>query len=150
MVVVAAVPDSLITSAGRTGLLARLYWGELIVYLPLAVVLVGRYGIAGAAVAWSFRTIVGTVLLAVMSRRISTVRFPFGAVAARAGLAALFLVPGLAFALLYDNYSPWLLLILPLSVAGYGWLLWTMSIEENEKVWLRRRISGRRIRRVRA
>ena len=142
--VVAAVPDSLITSAGRTGLLARLYWSELIVYLPLAVVLIGRFGIAGAAVAWSFRTIVGTVLLAVMSRRISTVRFPFGAVAARAGLAALFLVPGLAFALLYDNYSPWLLLILPLSVAGYGWLLWNMSIEEDEKVWLRRRI--RRIR----
>lgn len=52
-----------IQARGRPGLLAWLYLGELVFYLPLAWVLMERFGVVGAAAAWCTRVAVDTVLL---------------------------------------------------------------------------------------
>lgn len=65
----AYAPTAAIIAFGRSDILARLYWIELIPYAALAVLLVMRFGAVGAAVAWSIRAIVDTVAqFAIVSR----------------------------------------------------------------------------------
>ena len=51
---IAAIPHSLILSTGRTELLARLYWLQLLIYPLAAAVLIYYAGITGAAVGGVF------------------------------------------------------------------------------------------------
>ena len=59
----ALVPSTFLSAIGRPDINARFHLLELVVHLPLAWWLVSRYGIVGAASAWSIRVIFDFVLL---------------------------------------------------------------------------------------
>jgi len=132
---IAAIPHSLILSTGRTELLARLYWLQLLIYPLAAAVLIYYAGITGAAVAWSLRVIIDSFLIHVIARRASTARTEYRRLIVSPGLPALLLIPAIAAAF-YDNYSLWLLMIVPVSVLGYCWAVWSTGLDANEKGWI--------------
>lgn len=66
----AHVPYSFLEASGRPDVPAKFHVAELIVHVPLAWMLVGRYGIVGAATAWSVRVTIDTTLLLLAARRV--------------------------------------------------------------------------------
>jgi len=67
----AQVPFYLIQGAGRPSVAARLHLVELPLYLSLAWVLISRYGIVGAALAWSVRTAADGAVLFYLARHVN-------------------------------------------------------------------------------
>ena len=59
----AFVPATLLQGAGRPDIPTKLYLIELLPYLGLAIVFVTRWGVTGAAAAWSIRVTVDAALL---------------------------------------------------------------------------------------
>jgi O-antigen/teichoic acid export membrane protein len=59
----AQLPWGLIQAAGRPDLTAKIHVLELLVYLPALWLMVSRYGIQGAAVTWTARVALDTMLL---------------------------------------------------------------------------------------
>ena len=66
---IAQLPFILIQALGRPDLTAKLHAAELVPFLLLALSLITRFGLAGAAVAWSFRATVDFVALLVLARK---------------------------------------------------------------------------------
>ena len=65
----ATIPFVLIQAAGRPDLTAKFHMVELAIYAPLLWLLIGRYGIEGAAIAWATRTGIDAVFMMVLSQR---------------------------------------------------------------------------------
>lgn len=65
----AFVPDRLLKGIGRVHLIAKLHMAELPVYAVLLYVLVKKWGITGAAVAWSARLLIDAGVLFVIATR---------------------------------------------------------------------------------
>ena len=65
----------LLLACGRTDLVARCNVLLLLPYLVVAIFLIQRFGAVGAAVAWSLRTIAGTILFIWLTGRESGFRF---------------------------------------------------------------------------
>ena len=136
---VAHVPFGLLQSMGRPDLPAKLHLIELPVQLGAAWILVSRFGITGAALAWTGRMLLDAALLFLVAARTGVLRrhslfadrLPTAlAVLAAAGsaaiLAAAFLAPaariGAACAL----------------AAAAGVVLWRLAVPEAD----RRRLAG--------
>lgn len=60
---IAHVPSGVITAMGRPDVVARFHIFELFIHVPAAWLLITRYGIAGAAAAWTLRVSVDAALL---------------------------------------------------------------------------------------
>ncbi|HEY5087475.1 MAG TPA: flippase, partial [Gemmatimonadaceae bacterium] len=66
----AHVPYTFLEASGRPDVPAKCHLAELAIHLPVAWMLVGRWGITGAAVAWTLRVTLDTLLLLTAARRI--------------------------------------------------------------------------------
>ena len=66
----AHIPYTFLEASGRPDVPAKCHLVELAIHLPVAWILVGRWGITGAAIAWTARVSLDTVLLLVAARRI--------------------------------------------------------------------------------
>ncbi|MEN8250052.1 MAG: flippase [Bacteroidota bacterium] len=114
----AHVPVALIQGAGRPDITAKLHLIELPVYLLLLWQLVHLYGVEGAAVAWTVRVTLDTVLMFFMSRRylpVSTMFLKKKALALCVALLVLFIAAGigdLSVKVIY--FSGVILLLIPL------------------------------------
>jgi len=75
---VATVPLAAIQSSGRPDLVAKLHLIEVIPYLALLVLALRVAGINGAAIVWTLRALVDTIVLLVLSDRISRNLSNFG------------------------------------------------------------------------
>ena len=130
------VPHSAITARGRTDVFAKLYWIELIIYAFVVYALVGRFGIVGAAAAWSLRAIIDACAVTWLSRKIVDV--PIGVHVDRLALALgiLLLTPPILFSVFRDNFSPWLLVITPVCVAAYCAIAVTRLFEPEERKFI--------------
>jgi O-antigen/teichoic acid export membrane protein len=135
--ILAYVPHSTITAKGRTDVFAKLYWLELAVYAVLVIVLIKYFGIAGAAAAWSLRVILDAVAIVWLSRRIAGVSFDFLRHYLALVAAAILLVPAIGFAAFYDNFSPWLILLILISTVCYSAVIWQKFIEPGERRWVK-------------
>ena len=67
---VAHIPYTFLEASGRPDVPAKCHLLELVIHLPVAWMLVGKWGITGAAVAWTLRVTLDTVLLLAAARRI--------------------------------------------------------------------------------
>jgi O-antigen/teichoic acid export membrane protein len=67
---VAHLPYTFLEASGRPDVPAKFHLCELAIHLPLAWWLVGAYGITGAAIAWTSRVTLDTLLLLTAARRI--------------------------------------------------------------------------------
>lgn len=67
---IAHIPYTFLEAAGRPDVPAKFHMMELVIHVPFAWYLVGRYGITGAAVAWTARVTLDTTLLLLAASRI--------------------------------------------------------------------------------
>lgn len=67
---VAHVPYTFLEAAGRPDVPAKFHMLELVLHVPFAWWLIGRYGITGAALAWTARVTLDTTLLLLAARRV--------------------------------------------------------------------------------
>jgi len=65
----ANIPFALIQGFGRPDITAKFHLLELVIYVPLVVVLIHIFGIAGGALAWTIRVSIDAVLLYTASRK---------------------------------------------------------------------------------
>jgi len=72
----ALVPFTFVQGAGRPDLTAKLHLLELPIYLGTLFWLIRAYGIEGAAIAWSARTVFDALALFLMARRFLPARSP--------------------------------------------------------------------------
>jgi O-antigen/teichoic acid export membrane protein len=135
--ILAFVPHSTILAAGRTSALAKLYWLELVIYVPLVMCLIYFFGILGAAAAWSARVAFDMFLIIWLARRNAGVTFEFFTHVSSLIFGAAFLAIPVSVALVYDSFS---LLLIPatlISIAAYGTVAWAKFLESAEREQIR-------------
>jgi O-antigen/teichoic acid export membrane protein len=138
----AYVPYTAIAATGRTDLLAKLYWVELAVYAFAAYVLISYLGIIGAAAAWSLRVIIDAFAMVWLSKRFAGISFSFVRHLGSLAVGIALLLPPIMFSALYDNYSPFLIGLVPLSVGLYSIVIWKSFLEADERTWIKARASS--------
>jgi O-antigen/teichoic acid export membrane protein len=70
---IAQVPFALIQGWGRPDITAKIHLAEVPIQIVVAWVLVSRWGITGAALAWTGRTTLDLLLLSVLARKVTSV-----------------------------------------------------------------------------
>ncbi len=135
--VLSYIPHSTITAKGRTDIFAKIFWVELPLYVLLVYLLIGKFGIAGAAAAWSLRVLIEAFVIVWFSRQIAQASFGLGRYWQSLILAVVVLVPPVFVATFYNNFSRWLILIAPVSAAVYGLIVWTKLVDADEKKWIK-------------
>lgn len=135
--IVAYVPHCLITASGRTDFLAKVYWAEIIPYIFLALILTAKFGATGAALAWTARVSVDTVIFLFLAKytlkQNITSFFKLGYNYLFAFL--ILLVPAILLLMLSGvplvTFSIGSVLIL-----FYGWIIWKAVLKPEEKSWV--------------
>ena len=98
--VLAYFPYTVIIASGRSELIARIYWLEVIPFIILAWILSSRFGALGAAMAWSTRVIIDSAAMFGLARiiyGISMGRKTAVAVASAACLAGIPLIAAIYY-----------------------------------------------------
>lgn len=134
--ILAYIPHSSISAKGRTDIFAKLYWFELVFYVVIVYLLINTFGIIGAALAWSIRVVLDAAVLVFYCKRVTGIEFSFLKQFRSLLFGFALLAPPMIFAAAYDNFSLWLLLITPISLALYALLIWETFVEDREKEWL--------------
>ena len=66
----ARIPSGFINALGRPDLVAKLNLAELLVHIPVAWLLITRFGVTGAALAWTIRVTLDAALLYLVSTKV--------------------------------------------------------------------------------
>jgi len=135
--ILASIPYGTIMAKGRTDVFAKLYWVELVIYAVVVVVMINWFGIAGAAAAWSIRVILDAFIIIWFSKRVADVPFRFFNHLPTLFIGVLILVPAVLFAASYDNFSLWLLALIPACFGLYSVLIWRSFLEAGERAWIK-------------
>ncbi len=132
------IPSVLLTSLGKTGIIARYYSFEALPYLLVAAVLTRQFGVVGAALSWSIRAAVDALFLLIMAHRISKFPFsPLSTIQTKYYIAMLFFLSLVAF--LIHCYISSLVIsigIALMSVLCYSRLIWGRFLSREERRWL--------------
>ena len=121
----AQVPYALLQGIGRPDITAKLHLLELPCYVAVAWVLVGRWGIEGAAAAWTLRVVVDALLLFLISFKVC--RFSlrlFFTNGFTQCLTALFLLTALCYGVKKLDWALAITVQILLFVALYGGFVW--------------------------
>lgn len=135
--ILAFIPHSIITASGRTDVLAKLYWIQLVLYIVVALWLVHSYQIIGAAAAWSIRATIDAFLIIWLSKKIAGVSVSFFSHFVSLFIGVIFLLMPVAFALFYDNFSLWLIPVVFISLIFYAGIIWRNFVDPDEKKWIK-------------
>jgi Membrane protein involved in the export of O-antigen and teichoic acid len=133
--IIAYFPNTAIMAAGRTDMLAKLYWIELAPYILLVLVLSSRFGAVGAAAAWSIRVIIDAFLQFFLAKRVARISY------VQKGLMT-FSVAGTVMALpfavnLYlGEFRLVIALLVLASIILYSFIIWKALLEREEVSWL--------------
>jgi len=131
----AYIPFTLLQASGRADLPAKLHLVELPLYLGALYVFVPRYGIEGAALAWSIRCIADALGLFVLAQRRLPASSPvLGGTQLLATVVALAAVPAAAV----PESVPAKLLYLVLVAATLSAIVWFVLLDPRERALLRR------------
>ena len=84
-------PFAVLHAAGRPDLTAKLHLIETPIYMMTAWILIVRYGIEGAAIAWVIRAIFDTIILFYMAGRVLKITYPKSQILLIASIAGAFL-----------------------------------------------------------
>ena len=134
----ALVPFSFIQGIGKPDVTSKLHLLELVLYLPALWFLVKSFGITGAAIAWSTRVALDTVLLFYITRRTF---YPLSGISSTTCLSALTAVTALACIMFLPGRNPGLavftVVLLLFMFAG-----WKLLLSEKERSYLLSRITS--------
>jgi O-antigen/teichoic acid export membrane protein len=136
----AYVPFAAIAAKGRTDASAKLYWIELVLYAAALLVLIRYFGIAGAALSWSFRMLFDAAGLFTISRRIGVKGKLFDNVIF-GSVALLTLLPIVLVRFLFDAPFILLLCVTAICLLIYGVIVWRSFIQREEQEWLIRTLA---------
>jgi O-antigen/teichoic acid export membrane protein len=140
--IVAYLPNAAILAAGKTDVLAKLYWLELAVYAVVVWFLASQFGAVGAAVAWSLRVVVDALVQFVLAKRVAHVEFHAKKVFPLAIASAIMLVPGVISVYL-GTISLLVVLLAVCCLSVYSFLVLKTTLEDEEFLWLSARFGGR-------
>jgi O-antigen/teichoic acid export membrane protein len=140
--ILAYIPHSTITASGRTDIFAKIYWLELPIYIAALILLVHLFGIQGAALAWSLRVSVDTFIIIWLAKRITGISIKFVKSVFKLFVGILILTLPVLFAIFYNNFSPWLILLLVLCATLYMLVVWSTFVDLEEKLWIRAKIQN--------
>ena len=137
----AYVPFTVLMAAGRSDLLAKLYWAELVPYLGIVAVLTMQFGAIGAASAWAVRIFADTAMIGLLARKHAKVSFRvFGDRLPLVGIGALILLVPVLAAAFIGEISIWPPVSLALSLAAYAALAWKKFVTKEESDWFNNRV----------
>jgi O-antigen/teichoic acid export membrane protein len=129
---------ALLVAYAKTGTIARCQVSLLVPYLFASVLLIQRFGAAGAAIAWTARALVGTTLLATLARRASGIAFiSWPAKKVPSSAALLVLLTATAAAFLAASLIVRIALI-SAGVIAYGLIILTLVLTEEQRLAVRR------------
>jgi O-antigen/teichoic acid export membrane protein len=140
--IIAFMPYSSIMAAGRTDVLAKLFWIELLPHLALTAFLITRYGIPGAAVAWSVRATVDCGLQFALARRFAGVSFDALSLFTKTLISTLFIIPTIIVRLAFPDQIAFAGIMLVLGLCGFFLYCWRGILSSIERDWLRHRLHG--------
>jgi hypothetical protein len=133
---IAHVPSVFLYSAGRPDLPAKLHMAELVVHVPLTLFLVSRFGVTGAAAAWTIRTTLDAVGLSLIAVRLGAWGLEPGDSrrwAATAAASAVLLV-ALAMGTIADVSVPLLpVIVLAIGTMGFAIIAWRAALADAER-----------------
>jgi O-antigen/teichoic acid export membrane protein len=69
-------PFAVLHAAGRPDLTAKVHFIEVLIYIVIAWMLINRYGIEGAAIAWVVRASVDSIILFYLAGRVLKITYP--------------------------------------------------------------------------
>jgi O-antigen/teichoic acid export membrane protein len=134
--ILAYVPHAVIMAYGRTDILAMVYWIELAMYAVLVWYLTSTQGIAGAAAAWSARTVIDATIQFIFARRVSKIGLERGQLPAFRLSLVFFII--LIVVLPFFVALPVGLRVVAavLVLAMYGIAIWRWLTTMEEKKWI--------------
>lgn len=129
----AQLANNFIIASGRTDITAKFHIGELLLYLPLLYVLIRKFGIKGAAIAWVLRVCVDALLLFLAIFKLFSIKWSYIREISVSLVASLLI---LAFSLLNFNLISksvyWVS-----SVILYVISIWKFAMDEEDRLWVR-------------
>jgi O-antigen/teichoic acid export membrane protein len=130
------VPYSMVVASGRSGLLAKLYWMELVPYIVISYFLIANLGIVGAAAAWSVRVFSDTIFLSWFAYRIVGPRGVFNGKGTWLFLASIFLSFPPLFVVAYPEARLSIVAVTVVALTFYGALIWRRFVLAEERAWI--------------
>ena len=141
----AQLPFVTLYAFNRPDLAAKFHLAELVIHIPLTILLVRQFGIAGAAAAWTLRVGLDLCLLMAGTARCAgvSVSAVAGGRIGRVGAAVLGLVAALLFAAAILGTRPRLATVLTLaSMTGFLLLSWSWILLGTERDAFARIVGG--------
>jgi O-antigen/teichoic acid export membrane protein len=130
------VPNTILIAIGKSRLFAKYYMLEIIPYTLLVYLFIKLLGVMGAAIAWTIKEIVNSLAFMWFTKKYTGLTIKLHKQIKGIILGFLSFLPCVLFALFYDNFSSWLLLLLPLSGVLYLVVVWRKLIDDNERAWI--------------
>lgn len=139
--VIAYIPHSLIIASGRTDILAKVYWIELLPYIAAVAVLTSSFGAVGAAAAWSLRVITDAVALLLLSKKLTGISLDLFSNGNKILFPAfLLLLPLIIATLFFGNHLFTLTILLLIFLVIYSVLVWKKFLELEDRIWITDRL----------
>ena len=136
----AYIPAGILFAAGRTDIIAKMYWIELLPYLAATAFLTIRFGAMGAAIAWSLRVIIEVFIYVRLAKSVVGAQFSLREQLSGLLIGLLILSPPIVFTVFYNEFPAWLVVALAVCIALYAFMLWKTLIDADEKVWINRKV----------
>lgn len=137
--ILAYFPYAAIMAAGRSDIFMKLYWIELVFYIFLVWMLTLRFGIVGAAAAWSIRGTADALILFSIAKRVGGVSFSYRGSYYFLSAIAVMLAPFIA-SLYFSELGPAVIITAFLALIIYTFIVWKTALEREELAWLIQRI----------
>jgi O-antigen/teichoic acid export membrane protein len=135
----AYVPYAALVAAGKTGVLSVIYFGELVFYALVASIFIYKFGIVGAALAWSLRVTVDSFIMFYVARKELEVDSGIKQYWKSSILGAMVLLPPAIIMLLPGDRAYFVYAMAIVCCVAYSYLVWTRIVSDEERVWIRAR-----------
>jgi O-antigen/teichoic acid export membrane protein len=138
----AYVPGTLLIAAGRSDILAKLYWLELVPFVGIAIILTAYFGASGAAAAWTIRVVSDCFIFFFLAKRLKGISLRFvGALRPFILALSILLIPIFVSAFL-GAFSVWLVLLSAFCTALYALVIWKTNLYDSEKIMILTKLSS--------
>lgn len=134
--IIAHVPYSVLIASGRTDIIAKIYWIQLLPYIFAVAFLTSRFGAVGAATAWTLRVFADTAMIVWLAHRSAGVSFNF--ITRNVSRFCLLILAGLPLivAVILGVEPIWFLFALPIFIAVYFLTVWKIFLAPEERIWI--------------
>jgi O-antigen/teichoic acid export membrane protein len=130
------VPGSLLFAADKGSIVARIRWYELAPYILIAAALTFKYGIVGAAAAWTLRAMVDSLLLNIAVQRWrNLISFSLSNLLRLVGVLIVLLPPVITMSLFQGKWV-WTAFLTCVCLILYVVNLWRRVLTTSEKCWI--------------